>query len=600
MLVIATTFLCVRAAYAASAAETDTTQIPRSVQAQLEDLEDRFQITLDNECPGKLCTFIGCEVGRFQTLDDQANSSLPGLESTDEPVKSLQYKLKRAKCEFAVEPKLSAAAVESLKTRLLQKTKQSGMNLAIEARQLAPAEVAAELAANVGKAQTTGVATPAIPRELSPYTLAWLKVFPWVIGALCLVLGTLSLIWGFRRVGREAAIPNESNLIGKGVVSSAPPTSDAPTASTAMILMRIEQLREKMTANQGATADILREWLKKNESESLCLFIRHFGTAYFANVSEYGEHQAALSALKKNYETFSAQQKPEQVWNFLEGLERRLAGQEIQAVSRPLEEEFAFVRALSGAEFIEFTRLIQNGNDLKALLTFAPSSLRSVYFAQQDPVVAMQAVLEFTNSSPLSDAETRLTAFRLRTLFANCRGELKHIRTQQFRVIEDLLASLPSFERRRCLIELKKTQPALFQAVLHNTVMDEALLLFSSDALNEIFLSLAPSVAASYLATVPNSELVLAKLKKPLASSIRAKMSARSTSGAGATANAPGGEGRGPRNGMFGGELSAHSFIDDIELTFKAREEFNEVAQTIAQNSNMSIRSLNEQAMANL
>lgn len=491
-----------------NAQETGNTQIPAIVTNQLSVFQDKFQTVLDEECPQNLCYSVGCEITGFQTLDDQPLSSLPGLEEGEEPVKTLQYKLNSVKCEFAVEPAVSTEALASLRNRLNGRVKQSGVNLNLISRRLSARS-------DVLKTSETSLLDP----KTMTTSEGWAKVMPWLMLGLYILLGTIALIWAFRRVGKDRPVEYL-----KEEVAAANADEKANEPSAMMILARANQLKEKLQGNTALAQETVRTLLKQRDIDTLCLFLRHFGADSVSPFTSKPEFEPVLVELRTAYENFSREEEAQQIWNFLDKIERLLVSSEIQVASKPMEEAFSFLHGLSEQEFVELLNRVDSEQDRNTFLLYAPTHLRSHFFASKTSQDLHTLLMFIKNTPRVSDKQLRDTAARVKNIYENQKEDIRLVQSQQSEVLEELLLTLPGRRRKEFLRELRQTQPTVAQALLQNVLLEDALVYMSPDLLSELFFSVSPETAAAYLNSMDNGEAVLLKLKKPLAASIAKHM----------------------------------------------------------------------------
>src|SRR5690606_10516258 len=113
-------------------------QVPSPIAQEVQSIDDQFRNVLETECPEPRCYHIGCELGRFDTIDKVQGSSLPGLDITEKPSAALQYKLRSVQCAFSHEAALSDEDVATLRQRLSSRVRPAGVKLLLNARRLPP------------------------------------------------------------------------------------------------------------------------------------------------------------------------------------------------------------------------------------------------------------------------------------------------------------------------------------------------------------------------------------------------------------------------------------------------------------------------------
>jgi hypothetical protein len=486
-------------------AEAEAIQTPAVVQVELQNYQDRFATTLQDECPGHLCSLVGCEVISFLTLDQQQDASLPGLESTQELVKNPQYKLSSVRCEFTYENMISEQELNSMRQRIVAKTKLAGTTLSLVARKLTP-----KSAALVLKPENNSLADKNLTEKMAVTESRWAQLAPWMVFAALLSFLALLLIWGVRRIGKPRPInmitPDETKQI---IVE--------PSAQ--MIMSRIQLLKEKLNTTTSLTS-ALKPLIQKAELKILCQVLRHFGSEVLIGFNDKIEYQETLMKLREAYQNFTEEESNTEVWQFLDKVERYIVAREVGVDENSLVEEFLFIQNLEASEFFHLLQSVEE-EDVALLLSFAPAYLQNTFFKQLNSEQLVTLIDKISQTKDLSDKVVREKAKAIRDIYQNRRAELKTIPLDRLPMLEQLLNSMNSNKRNQLLQEMKTQNMGLFQNLLGHMFMDKSLTLMSKEALNEIFVSVPPNKAAAYLDSLPYREEILGRLNPVLANSIR-------------------------------------------------------------------------------
>ncbi|MEQ1503976.1 MAG: hypothetical protein ABMB14_17170, partial [Myxococcota bacterium] len=130
------------AASGVASAAVPTRQIPPSVLAELDLLENRFEIALAADCDTDRCFSKGCTYVDHAVADQPRTTSLPGLGEQAGPgsVEAQEY-LTRARCSFAHEESVGATDVQALERRLQSKLSKGWTVVTIDHQALEPIAV---------------------------------------------------------------------------------------------------------------------------------------------------------------------------------------------------------------------------------------------------------------------------------------------------------------------------------------------------------------------------------------------------------------------------------------------------------------------------
>lgn len=183
-------------------------QIPPAVLAELQLLDNRFELALAADCDTERCFSKGCTYIDHAVADQPRAASLPGLGEEAGPgsVTPQEY-LTRARCSFAHEETVSSTDVLALTRRLQSKLSKGWTVVTIDHQELQPIPQQLQLPpAPVPLAPVEAAAAP-LPEEWSPARELWtilLPHFAWMIAVVLLTLAGTIGVWAWRRVGRES------------------------------------------------------------------------------------------------------------------------------------------------------------------------------------------------------------------------------------------------------------------------------------------------------------------------------------------------------------------------------------------------------------
>jgi len=487
-------------------------QIPDVIRQQVMAIQDRFNTVLDEECPAGTCFSVGCQSSRFETLDQNQTSSLPGLE-TDGPAGSVQYKLMSVLCEFTYEDSFGAAQIAALRQRLVQKVKSVGLTVQIQARALPPkySEQVREQLANT---------TPLTPQE--KVMGAFLPFLPWILVVLVFIIGALVLIWAFRRLGKpEKRDPGQRTRSGDSG-TELEVIEPEPTAN--MLMARLGQVRSELDSDSALVEQTLKKHLVDENTEELCLFLKYFGPELLKGLKEKAEYHKILAALSEAYDNKEVVDSAAIAWKFLDRLERSMIAAKVRLDSQPLEDEFKF---LMSAEIDEFIGILRDLNEPEAIaaVAYAPRRLRERFFASANPTFTAKFVEQVTKIDKMPDHFVRDVARKLRKIYAEKGQDLRTIRVDKIPLLEQALNSLEGKDRIRLLVDIGKDNPNFLQSVAPNVFLDDALPLLADDILTEALLTITPQEAGAYLAGFNWGSGVLKRISPRLQDTIKPYMS---------------------------------------------------------------------------
>ncbi len=189
-------------------------QIPPSVLAELRQVSNRFDLALAADCDDTRCFSKGCTYVAHAVADQPEEASLPGLGLDPGPgsVDAQEY-LTEVRCSFAREESVTPEDARALERRLRAKLSSGWLTVGITSLRLEPLPPdlrepwkpepdpeEPEEEPEESEEEEAGFSSAVAARELWTNLLPHL---PWMLG---LVLGTIAgatLIWAWRRVGRQ-------------------------------------------------------------------------------------------------------------------------------------------------------------------------------------------------------------------------------------------------------------------------------------------------------------------------------------------------------------------------------------------------------------
>jgi len=522
--------------------------IPPEVESEARTIEAKFNSVLDQECGAKTCTPTGCVVTSFHTLDEKQDSSLPGLDESDESQAPLQYKLASLRCEFAHEPTLSNEAVNVLRQRVADKVRTAGVSLNIQARKLSAALNEAPKAIDKPAAspfQTTG---------------AVLALIAGVTAA------ALALIWALRRLGKPR--PVEEVIAEQAEKQTA--ASDEPNAFA--LIEKKERLQGALT-NPALAAAALQPLIAKNEPADLCRVLKHFGPAPLVSFVDQPQNRDLFAAVHTQYEEDAPKESNTEMWQFLERVERLVTLAQLGRPEGGVQEELNFLGELAPDEFTELVQGLTH-DELMAVLSFVPLRLRAHYLQQCDERQVEAYAQHILKYPRLSEQAMRRLAATLKTRYSESRGEIKKVSRDQVQQLEQLLNNLSGPRRTQLLSRVRKETPELLNRLTSEVVLDGAVVHAPVNVLNEVFLELDPSEGAAYLQSHPDREAILRKLNVSLGQSLTKRIQ------------------------MRGEKLDfVESESDDLERT---RHKLNEIMKSKSLRGEINLRSMNEAVVKTL
>ncbi len=502
-----------------SVAVAQNVQTPPAVKQQVSDIEDRFAVVLDEECPPNSCFSVGCRASKFDTLDKSQDASLPGFEDDKTAAGAPQYRLMSVLCEFAYEPSLSDADMSSIRQRVTQKVKTVGVNVMLTTRQLEAKPEPAAAAAVVPAPAPPATWQEALAQKLLPF-------IPWFLVALVLVLLTLLLIWGARRLGRsERRQPGARTRAGDGLAAGPGAALELAEPTPRMLLQRVEQLRGELKADHRLVELTLKKHFDDEAYDELCGFLYQFGPELLAPFKEKQEYRERLGILSEKYSSKEVSSDPAASWRFLNNLERSMTAAKVRIDAEPLADDFAFLSALEIEEFVGILRDMDEEAAIVAV-AYAPRRLRERFFAHANPAFTAKFVEHLTRVDKMPDAFVRKVAQQLRQIYASKGETLRSSRVDRIPLLEEALNALAPAKRRQLIADLGKDKPDFMHQLAPAVFLDDSLPLLPPAVLAETLLVVAPEEAAHYLAAFPWAAQVLAKVSPRLAEAIKMHMPA--------------------------------------------------------------------------
>jgi hypothetical protein len=471
------------------------TQVPPVVQNQLMAINDQFNAVLNEECRDGMCYPVGCEVSRFLTLDEQQTSSLPGLETANDPNMMLQYKLASARCEFTYEPSMTEQALTNLRQRLAKRITPIGVSVQMVARKLNP------------KAPGEDAVNAAPVAQPKTFSEAMIPFAPWLISACVGVILLLLLIFSIKRLFR----PKEIKVEGEANPGTA--LAVAPTPTSYMLLGRINQLREELKSDSLLVEQSLKFYLDNHDYTELMRFLRNFGPSFLEPFKSKAEYIETLNNLGKKFREAESEDTPADVWGFLDRLERAITAAKVQIEQTTVEEEFGFLATLEVGEFIELLKEVSEPEAVTAI-AYAPRSLRERCFSEVSASFTANFIGQLTEIDKLPDSFAREAARKLRKIYMSKGGTLKRMTFDRLPLLEEALNALEPSKRKSIIADLEKGNPKFYGDLAPQLFFDESLVLVPEALLNEVFLNINPQEAAHYLLSFEKGEKVLGRLNQ--------------------------------------------------------------------------------------
>jgi hypothetical protein len=528
----------------ASAQSVPNREIPPTVLAELQLVENRFEIALAADCDIEKCFSTGCAYVDHAVADRPRSSSLPGLAVGPGPgsVPTQAY-LTRARCSFTHEPSVDPRDAEALARRLQAKVSKGWVAVAVSQKELQPLPAGLRLPPGAEEEPEEEIVVepePIVEPEPVSWTRElWLSLLPhafWMIGVVLVTFASVLLIWAWRRVGRESF--EEKALLAeleRGLNDPPDPgTEEGPTeaelseadrafvaAQTAAWNDRLDRLDP--ASPSGELQALVRELLRAGDRPLLAKAMLQFPGTFLGAFPSGGDVASAKLELADYLKNVDLAELPDDK-TFFEALNRHalsasLATQSDAGVVRSLREDFgtaglvtlirslparpaALLYALGPAdEQQEMVRLL-SANQIANL---ADQLLRS---NRMDPAEAsylfevLRAARDETTMPPnppageVSDRGTAIDAAgALSTLLPGLAADQR--RSLFGRALERFHGSLPSWYRGIFTADM------LFE--LPREARNDLLLEVEADALAAWMALLGPDVRQQLESSMPNS-----------------------------------------------------------------------------------------------
>ncbi len=491
-------------------------QFPPAVRQQASEIQDRFAAVLDEECPAGSCYSLGCKPSRFETLDQTADSSLPGLETSGTMV-AAQYRLTSVLCELAYEPTLKNDELTNLRQRIRQKVKTVGVDVQLSTKPLQPK---ADAAAQAAQAKDTQHQVPPTWQEGLWNRL--LPFLPWFVLAILLAAITLLLVWGIRRLGTgQSRRASQARTRATDLMTQVRTGEAEPTPH--MLLTRVEQIRGELKANKRLVELTLKKHFDEEHYPELCSFLQYFGPELLVPFKEKAEYRTALGTLSEKYAANEGNDDPHAMWKFLGSLERDMTAAKVRIDAEPLADDFNFLMGLEVDEFVGVLRDLTEEEAIAAV-AYAPRALRERFFTSANPAFTAKFVEHLTSVDKMSDSFVRGVAQKLRRIYTDKGDSLRTIRVDRIPLLEAALNALEPAKRRQLIANIGKDNPSFVHNMAPAVFLDDALPLLPVEVLTEALLLITPEEAGQYLAGFSWSGDVLAKINPRLAEAIKKQM----------------------------------------------------------------------------
>lgn len=506
-------------------------QIPPSVLAELDGIENRFRLALGADCDPKLCFATGCTYVDHDVADRPRSSSLPGLGEGQGPGSGeAQEFLTRARCGFTHEPAIPAEDAEALAQRLQAKVSTGWTSVAVTSRLLDP--LPPSLQEPVPEEPAPEAAAPPEPewsvaragREL------WTTLLPHLAWMIALVLGTgagTALIWAWRRVGRDSI--EDRMLLAEierggdaGGSAAAGPSATEPEDDAGFVAAQDAAWRSRLAAMAPGAPDpevqaLLRELLRAGDLPLLAKAVLRFPDRLPAAFPEGGELAGPKLELAEYLKTFDPAALPTDA-EFFRALNRHALAASVasQADARivrslredfgaaglagligrlparaaallfalaPAEEQHEVVRLLSGQRLAELAEMLLRSNRMDAAETAHLFDVLDAVRAGR-PLPTAPPGGEVTDRGAEFDAVGALAVLLERVgadarvaLFAEALERTRGALPGWYRglVVSDMLAALPAESRADLLLEVDVVALAAWLSLLDGPVRDRLL-----------------------------------------------------------------------------------------------------------------------------
>jgi hypothetical protein len=344
-----------------------TRQIPPSVLSELHMLESRFETALAADCDAERCFSKGCSYVDHEVADRPRASSLPGLGQDPGPgsVEAQEY-LTRARCGFTHEESVTERDVQALIRRLRSKLAKGWLVVTIDHQQLDPIPAHLQLPPEPPEPEVP-VEAEALP-EPEPWSAGvaarelWTKLLPhfaWMIGVVLVTVAVTTIVWAWRRVGREsleerallAQMTQKEDAEGSDVQAAGTGSAEQPSEDDRAFVERqaaawSERL-DLVVGEEGADPELqalIRELLRSRDLPLLAKAVLRFPDSFLAAFPAGGDIANAKLELADYLKAVDEGTLPSDV-DFFRALERHaraaaLASQSDAEIVRSLRDEF--------------------------------------------------------------------------------------------------------------------------------------------------------------------------------------------------------------------------------------------------------------------
>lgn len=341
-----------------------TRQVPPSVLAEVRMLEARFENALAADCDSSRCFSKGCVYLDHAVVDQPTSASLPGLGEAAGPgsVQAQEF-LTRASCSFAHEESVTSQDVNVLVRRLQAKLSNSLTTVAIGHQPLQPLPTYLQDPAppkdDQEPVEEAPVEEPVVPPEPEPWTTVaarelWATLLPHFYWMVALLLGTIAgttLIWAWRRVGRESLQDQMllAQMAREGSGGDAAAPSPEASEDAAFVAGHSAAWNERLKAMDPASPDpevqaLIRDLLKSGDLPLLAKAVLRFPDSFRAAFPNGGDVAAAKLELADYLKAVDVSTLPSDA-SFFRTLHRyslaaAVASQEDAQMVRSLGEDF--------------------------------------------------------------------------------------------------------------------------------------------------------------------------------------------------------------------------------------------------------------------
>lgn len=332
--------------------------IPPSVHVEVQDLENAFELALATDCSANRCFSKGCSYVDHAVADRGRSSSMPGLSAQEagpgsEPA---QAYLTRARCAYAHEAALDAEDIQTLNLRLQAKVSSGWTSVTVTNQALKelpeylrnPVEVE-ELLPTEPEEEPPA---PPPPSRVDELWSALLPHFYWMFGLLLATLSAMTLIWGWRRLGRLS--PEDQALLAELSQPEPEPEPEPEGAAAAVVVAsdtedpwvndQKQAWQQRLATQDDPTLPALvSDLLRSQDREFLVQALLQFPelAARFPEGGEVASDKLELAALIRNAELSEADDEA----TFFERLNRHALSAQLGAqvdadTLRSLKQDF--------------------------------------------------------------------------------------------------------------------------------------------------------------------------------------------------------------------------------------------------------------------